>query len=695
MKLRKWQQACADEALQIYKKDRHFLCLATPGAGKTFMAAEVGYRLYQERKIDYILCFSPSVIVSKSIHDTFSSRFNARFDGKIGAIGCSYTYQSMLFLDKDFWSLLKLNRVLVIFDEIHHCAGQSIDNSNSWGEEIICNIQDFATFTLALSGTPWRSDKAPIVMARYSDPEGDIQCNYIYGLKEATLENVCRLPNIVFVDNEQLTISMSDSSETTFNNLQDLLSGSDITYQDVISNVKAMQHLLALAVCRLNEIRRVNPEAGGLIVASSVQHAQSILQILHSVFVQSAVLVTYKDPKSAESIELFRDSSTQWIVSVGMVSEGTDIPRLQVCCHLSRIRTELYFRQILGRILRVNSALNQEAWLYVFAEPQLSEFAMRLKNDVPDSQVYRCGSRIVSASEYALGEARGYKAPENANEGTIFFHPCAGDYARQARYLIEGLIPEICERRPHINLGEIAVLYPAAFLGDEVANAAAEHGYSVIRTDGNALYPRSSRLMRWLEQCAMWCCGGWRSGTPSLSRVISEGIRLFHESITDEDERLIFQRDLTAVLWKNRDEMLGLSNWLTELRDDIIRSHVAITRTLVDEYATLNNFLTRLEPGGDIEDFPIAEFAGIGSGLQRINLSTLHSSKGREFDVVILFGIEEGRLPRNRASGNDLREARRLFYVGFTRAKHEIHLMYGQHNPSRFVTEVSKRLEEE
>ncbi|AXS39239.1 ATP-dependent helicase [Breoghania sp. L-A4] len=308
---------------------------------------------------------------------------------------------------------------------------------------------------------------------------------------------------------------------------------------------------------------------------------------------------------------------------------------------------------------------------------------------------YRCGSRIVSASEYALGEERGYKAPEDAHEGTIYFHPCTGGYAGQARYLIEELIPEIRERRPDIILGEIAVLYPAAFLGDDVANAAAEYGYSVIRTDGNALYPRGSRLMRWLEQCAMWCCGGWRSGTPRLSRVVSEGTRLFYEAIADEDKRLAFQRDLTAALWDRRDESLGLYDWLTALRDDIIRSQVDLARSLADEYCTLNDFLARIGPVGDVDDFPLAEFAGIGIGLDRINLSTLHSAKGREFDVVILFGAEEGRLPRNNATENDVREARRLFYVGFTRARHEIHLMYGQHNSSRFVTEVQERLEGE
>ena len=308
---------------------------------------------------------------------------------------------------------------------------------------------------------------------------------------------------------------------------------------------------------------------------------------------------------------------------------------------------------------------------------------------------YRCGSRIVSASEYALGEERGYKAPDDAHEGTIYFHPCTGGYAAQARYLIKELIPEIRERQPDINLGEIAVLYPAAFLGDEVANAAAEHGYSVIRTDGNALYPRGSKLMRWLEQCAMWCCGGWRSGMPRLSRVVGEGARLFHEALTDEDERLAFQRDLTAILWGRRNETLGLYDWLIALRDDIIRPQADCARSLADEFGTLNDFITRIGPSGDVDDFPLAEFARIGSGRDRINLSTLHSAKGREFDAVILFGAEEGRLPRNNATDNDVREARRLFYVGFTRARHEIHLMYGQYNPSRFVTEVQERIEGE
>jgi hypothetical protein len=44
---------------------------------------------------------------------------------------------------------------------------------------------------------------------------------------------------------------------------------------------------------------------------------------------------------------------------------------------------------------------------------------------------YRCGAKIITASEYALGEERGYEAPPGSQDGTIFFHPLAGDYGAQ------------------------------------------------------------------------------------------------------------------------------------------------------------------------------------------------------------------------------------------------------------------------
>lgn len=339
--------------------------------------------------------------------------------------------------------------------------------------------------------------------------------------------------------------------------------------------------------------------------------------------------------------------------------------------------------------------IDQSIYGFTGAAPELLR-RLSVRDDVETVQLglnYRSGSKIVSASEYALGEERGYKVPEGAVEGKIYFHPCYSSYSNQATYIMEQLIPEIQKRWPNINLGEIAILYPAAFLGDEVANAAIDYDYSIIRTDGNSLYPRGSRVMRWMEQCAMWCCGGWQSGFPSLSRIVSEGAKLFYEIINNEDEKLDFQRHLTNVLWKHRDGTISLYNWLVALRDEIISPRVVQANSLDEEYETFCSFIDRLSPTGDIDDFPIAEFAGMGSGLNRINLSTLHSSKGREFDIVIILGAEEGRLPRFNISEKDLKEARRLFYVGFTRARYEIHLVFNSNNPSRFVTEVRQNLE--
>ncbi|ABV87215.1 DEAD/DEAH box helicase [Shewanella pealeana] len=385
MQLRQWQLECVNRALEHFNANqRHFLCLATPGAGKTIMAAEVAAELFEQDLIDFVLCFSPSVNISKGIQKTFSHRLECRFDGVIGAVGCSYTYQGMLSFKEDFWQLLKRNRVLVIFDEIHHCSGSTLEDANAWGEEILLNIQDQAQYTLALTGTPWRSDQAPIVLSRYLDPDNEIQCDYVYGLKEAVRDGVCRNPKIVLIDNEELSVKNQYNEIQTFSSFNELFKGSSIPYQLVIKNDLAIHHVLSLAIDKLGSIRQLNPDAAGLVVASSIEHACFILEILKNTFKQTATIVTYQEIAPSDTINKFRHDDTQWIVSVGMISEGTDIPRLQVCCHLSRVKTELYFRQILGRILRTTKAHDQQAWLFTFAEPKLTDFAYRIAIELPE-----------------------------------------------------------------------------------------------------------------------------------------------------------------------------------------------------------------------------------------------------------------------------------------------------------------------
>ncbi|MDO6561631.1 DEAD/DEAH box helicase family protein [Paraglaciecola chathamensis] len=92
MLLRRWQHQSATEALNKYNSgEQHFLCLATPGAGKTQMAAEVARRLFAQNKIDFVFCFSPSVATSKGMRDTLEGALNAPLTGLLGAKGVCVT----------------------------------------------------------------------------------------------------------------------------------------------------------------------------------------------------------------------------------------------------------------------------------------------------------------------------------------------------------------------------------------------------------------------------------------------------------------------------------------------------------------------------------------------------------------------------------------------------------------------------
>jgi DNA helicase-2/ATP-dependent DNA helicase PcrA len=86
---------------------------------------------------------------------------------------------------------------------------------------------------------------------------------------------------------------------------------------------------------------------------------------------------------------------------------------------------------------------------------------------------------------------------------------------------------------------------------------------------------------------------------------------------------------------------------------------------------------------------------------------TVHSAKGLEFPFVFILGLEEGVFPHSRSalSPTEMEEERRLMYVGLTRAKEKVCLLYTEQRtifgstqvnpPSRFIGEIPAHLIEE
>ncbi|KAE8438458.1 DEAD/DEAH box helicase [Vreelandella piezotolerans] len=417
--LRKWQVDCLDKAKAHYQSHRDYFVQATPGSGKTRLAAELARWLLEEQFIDFVICFAPTREVVAGMQRTFSAVLNQRFGNVIASAGAAYTYQSMEYQQEEFWDIFKKFRVLAIFDEIHHCAGHDPLLSNTWGQQIIRNIQEQATYTLGLSGTPWRSDDLPIALARYSNPEGQLICDYRYDLQSAVNEGVCRTPRITLIDNPLIRlVEEKENTESVrgFSCFSQLLSESPVSYEDLLRHDDILNAVLDIGILQLSETRQKTPQAGGLVVATDIEHAHQIAGLLHAKH-QSYVVVTSKIPRAQQLIDRFRHDNTCWIVAVSMISEGTDIQRLSVCCYLSRIRTELHYRQVLGRILRKMGIEDREAWLYVIAEPTLRKYSQRIANDLPEDQstlqAKTLNDRLTKFhAEHANGNTEGAKERE-------------------------------------------------------------------------------------------------------------------------------------------------------------------------------------------------------------------------------------------------------------------------------------------
>jgi DNA helicase-2/ATP-dependent DNA helicase PcrA len=114
---------------------------------------------------------------------------------------------------------------------------------------------------------------------------------------------------------------------------------------------------------------------------------------------------------------------------------------------------------------------------------------------------------------------------------------------------------------------------------------------------------------------------------------------------------------------------------------------------IVDDWDVVDMMLARTDNTAGNADMILPVFSGRFELSGRLNLSTLHSAKGREFDIVVLFDMNKATLPSDmdQRTPEDLTDARRLFYVGVTRARKQLHLVFKTKHYSPWVAELYRR----
>jgi DNA helicase-2/ATP-dependent DNA helicase PcrA len=353
------------------------------------------------------------------------------------------------------------------------------------------------------------------------------------------------------------------------------------------------------------------------------------------------------------------------------------------------------------RLFAVGDA-DQSIYGFTGARPDLLR-ALEQRADVERVELrlnYRSGRTIVTACEHALGEHRGYTAVRS-DDGHVEFTFCSEGLASQVDHVIETLLPSFLSTGDAY--GDIAVLYPTQQEGDAMEQALLERGVPFVRLDRGAGYRRTP-LIRLIEDLAAWCCGGWRSGSPPLSSLLAKWRSMFSMSGRDAEARAA-RSSLIRFLFAHRDPEGPCNNWLLAFDNEVFNTYLRATSSVDDdERDAFDDLIVVTGADASLGELDIGMFAGKSGSPKHLCLMNLHTAKGTEFNAVILIGMDEGRMPIYRASTTDeIAEQRRLFFVGVSRARREVHLLYSgftenrygrryDDGPSPFLLEMERKL---
>jgi superfamily II DNA or RNA helicase len=381
-KLRAWQAEALDTYFETEPRD--FLAAATPGAGKTTFALRLAAELLARRVVDRITVVAPTEHLKRQWADAAHRagiRLNPEFRngqalGGRRFNGIVVTYAQVAVRASLHRELTESARTLVILDEVHH-GGDAL----SWGDAIREAFEP-ATRRLSLTGTPFRSDTAPIPFVTYLRDEHGIRLSrtdYNYGYGRALADGVVRpVLFLAYAGKMRWRTKMGDEFEARLGQ-EDTR---DITAQAwrtaLAPDGDWIPAVLTAADRRLTEVRHSIPDAGGLVIATDRASARAYAKCLEEITGEVPAVVLSDERASSERIEAFAAGDSRWMVAVRMVSEGVDVPRLAVGVYATSAATPLYFSQVIGRFVRARRR-GETASIFLPSVPMLIALAAQLE----------------------------------------------------------------------------------------------------------------------------------------------------------------------------------------------------------------------------------------------------------------------------------------------------------------------------
>ncbi|HEX8159296.1 MAG TPA: DEAD/DEAH box helicase [Solirubrobacteraceae bacterium] len=375
---RAWQSTFLAQYAAVTERD--FLLVATPGAGKTLAACQAARAAGCEQLV--VVC--PTTALRSQwadAADRVGLHLDPRWRNADGAWrpdvdGIAVTYQQVAFAP-DLFAHHLARPTFVVLDEIHH-----VGESATWGTALRTAFVD-AQRRLALSGTPFRSDARAIPFVTYDE---DRRCapDFVYGYGDAVADGVCRPLAFRLLD---ATLRWRVDAQETIAAFADELDPQDDARRlrtAIDPATPLLPRMLRDADTLLLKARDVIADAAGLVLCDDRAHARATAALLRTIAGEKPVVVVSDEAGAHARIERFARggaSAARWIVAVNMVSEGVDVPRLVLATYATVKRTDLFFRQAVGRVVRRRSEDPDDlvATIFMPGDPTLKACAERVE----------------------------------------------------------------------------------------------------------------------------------------------------------------------------------------------------------------------------------------------------------------------------------------------------------------------------